>query len=417
MRGSIRQRSKGSWEITIDIGRDPATGKRLRHHESVRGRKADAETKLVELIYSMERGMYVKPRRLSLGTYLLQWLDGYVVTNCSPRTYDDYQSKIEHHIKPALGQLPLAQLQPQQIQQFYAYLILKGRTDGKGGLSARTVLHIHRILFQALKYAVRQELLMRNPAELVDPPRVRKPQMRTLTQHEVSELLSTAKSTPYYPIIYTAIHTGLRQGELLGLRWRDLNLDLASLSVSQVLYKRRGACYFKEPKSPHSRRRLDLTPSLSLFLRQYRIDRQADRLLLGRPLTEDDLLFSNLDGIPLDPGTLTKNFARIARRAGLQRVRFHDLRHTCASLMLLADIHPKIVSEMLGHASVAFTLDVYSHVVGGLQKEAIKRLDEVLLPELAEEKRCRQYRKSNQRRNTRNSRFSFKKRRQRSDSN
>ena len=390
MRGSIRQRSKGSWEITLDIGTDPATGKRLRHHESVRGRKADAETKLVELLHSMERGVYVKPQRLGLGTYLLQWLDGYVITNCSPRTYDDYQSKIESHIIPKLGQVAVAQLQPHQIQQCYANLILKGRTDGKGGLSARTVLHVHRILFQALKYAVRQGLLMRNPAELVDPPRARKPQMRTLTPHEVSELLSTAKGTPHYPVIYTAIHTGLRQGELLGLRWRDLDLDLASLSVSQVLYKRRGACYFKEPKSPHSRRRLDLTPSLSLFLRQYRIDRQAERLLLGKPLTEDDLLFSNLDGAPLDPGTLTHNFVKTARRAGLQRVRFHDLRHTCASLMLLAGIHPKIVSEMLGHASVAFTLDVYSHVVGGLQKEAIKRLDKVLLPELAGEEKCRQ---------------------------
>jgi integrase len=152
--------------------------------------------------------------------------------------------------------------------------------------------------------------------------------------------------------------------------------------VSQVLYKRRGACQFKEPKSEHSRRRLDLSPSLALFLRRYRTGRQAECLLLGKPLTEDDLVFSNPNGTPMDPGTLTHNFARIARKAGLAGTRFHDLRHTFASLMLLAGIHPKIVSEMLGHSSVAFTLDTYSHAIGGLQQAAVRRLDEVLQPEL-----------------------------------
>jgi len=204
--------------------------------------------------------------------------------------------------------------------------------------------------------------------------------MKTLMAQEVSMLLNVAKDTRYYPIICTAVKTGLRQAELLGLQWRDLDLDLASLSVTQVLYKRRGICQFKEPKSEHSRRRLGLAPSLALFLQQYRVDREAERLLLGKPLSEDDLVFSNVDSTPMDPGTLTHNFARIARRAGLPGTRFHDLRHTFASLMLLAGIHPKIVSEMLGHSSVAFTLDVYSHVVPGLQEAAAKRLDEVLPP-------------------------------------
>ena len=384
MRGSIRQRTRGSWEITIDIGRDPATGKRLRHFETVRGRKADAEARLAELLHSLEKGAYVKPQRLSLGQYLQQWLEGYVRTNCSPRTYDGYHSIVERHITQRLGQVPMVHLQPQHIQQLYTHFLSEGRVDRKGPLSARTVLHIHRVLFQALNYAVRQGLLVRNPAAFVDPPKARKPQMKTLTPSEVSRLLHIAKSTRYYPIIYTAVSTGLRQGELLGLRWRDLDLDLAMLSVSQVLYKRRGVCQFKEPKSSHSRRRLDLSPSLALFLREYRAERETESLLLGRTLSQDDLVFSNPDGAPMDPGTLTHNFARIARRAGLQGVRFHDLRHTFASLMLIAGIHPKIVSEMLGHSSVAFTLDVYSHVVGGLQKRAMERLDEMLLPELSQ---------------------------------
>jgi integrase len=321
---------------------------------------------------------------MSLAEYLRTWLDGYVNTNCSPRTLDSYQSTVNCHLIPNLGHIPLTQLHPQPIQEYYSRALTKGRTDGKGELSRRTVLHIHRVLFQALKYAVRQGLLIRNPAELVDPPRARKPKMKTLTLHEVSKLLNAANATPYYPVIYTALNTGLRQAELLGLRWRDLDLDLASLSVSQVLYKRRGVCQFKEPKNEHSRRRLDLSPSLALFLRRYKAERKVECLLLGKPLGDADLVFSNTNGTAMDPGTLTHNFARIAHRAGLKGVRFHDLRHTFATLMFMAGIHPKIVSEMLGHYSAAFTLDVYSHVVGGLQKAAMKRLDEVLLPELAE---------------------------------
>ena len=208
--------------------------------------------------------------------------------------------------------------------------------------------------------------------------------MKTLMAQEVSQLLGAAKGTPYHPVIYAAVNIGLRQAELLGLQWRDLALDLAALSVTQVLYKRKGVCQFKEPKSGHSRWRLDLSPSLALFLRQYRVDREAERLLLGKPLSEDDLVFGNISGIPMDSGTLTHNFARIARKAGLPETRFHDLRHTFASLMLLAGIHPKIVSEALGHSSVAFTLDTYSHVVPGLQEAAGKRLDEVLEPRLME---------------------------------
>lgn len=375
MRGSIRQRSKGSWEVCIDVGQDPATGRRQRHFESVKGNKANAQRRLAQLLVNIEEGSYIKPKRITLGEWLGNWLNGYVRTNCSLRTLDGYQSIVRHHLIPSLGTIPLAQLQPQHIQQYYARA-LSGVANGKG-LSARTVLHFHRVLFQALKYAVRQGLLIRNPAQLVDPPRARKPKMRTLMPEEVARLLSVAEDIPYYPIIYTAVKTGLRQAELLGLRWRDLDLDLASLSVTQVLYKRRGICQFKEPKTAHSRRRLNLLPSLALFLREYRTERQAECLFLRKPLSEDDLVFSNINGNPMDPGTLTHKFARIAQKAGLAGIRFHDLRHTFASLMLLAGIHPKIVSEALGHSSVAFTLDVYSHVIPGLQEAAAKRLDKV----------------------------------------
>jgi integrase len=202
--------------------------------------------------------------------------------------------------------------------------------------------------------------------------------MRTLTPGEVEVLLDTAKDNPYYPVIYMAVSTGLRQAELLGLRWRDIDLDMLSISVSQVLYKRHGICEFKEPKTSHSRRRVAMTPKLALFLREYRAERESLYWQLGQPLTLDSLVFGSLEGKPLDPSVLSHDFARIVKRAGLESVRFHDLRHTFASLMLLRGAKPKVISEALGHASVAFTMDTYSHIIEGMQEDAMALLDEVL---------------------------------------
>jgi len=179
-------------------------------------------------------------------------------------------------------------------------------------------------------------------------------------------------------VYYTAVSTGLRQAELLGLRWRDVDLDLLSISVSRVLYKRRGVCEVKEPKTAHSRRRVAMTPKLVLFLKEYRIEREVISHELGEELALDSLVFAYADGRPLDPSILSHDFARIARQAGLENVRFHDLRHTFASLMLLRGAKPKVISEALGHASVAFTMDVYSHIIEGMQSEAMALLDGAL---------------------------------------
>jgi integrase len=173
--------------------------------------------------------------------------------------------------------------------------------------------------------------------------------------------------------------TGLTQEELLSLRWRDIDLDLLSISVSQALYKRRGICQFKEPKTAHSRR-ISMTPKLALFLKEYRADCEKLYQQLGKQLALDELVFANPEGKPIDPCVLTHAFTSIAHKAGLDGLRFHDLRHTFASLMLLRGAKPKVISEALGHASVAFTMDVYSHIIEGMQQDAMALLDEVLPP-------------------------------------
>ena len=202
--------------------------------------------------------------------------------------------------------------------------------------------------------------------------------MRTLTPGEVEVLFKNAQDNYYYPLVYTAVSTGLRQAELLGLRWRDIDLDMLSLSVSQVLYKGRGVCQFKEPKTSHSRRCVAMTPKLALFLREYKQERGLLYLELGKQLTLDDLVFTSVELKPIDPCVLSHAFNRMARQAGLGGVRFHDLRHTFASLMLLRGAKPKVISEALGHSSVAFTMDTYSHIISGMQEDAMALLDEVL---------------------------------------
>jgi integrase len=369
MRGNIRQRGRNSWQIQIYTGKGP-DGRYHRHLETVKGRKGDAQRRLTELLNSLDKGVYAPPRKLTVADLLNQWLQGYVKTNCSIRTLDAVESIAKHHLIPVLGHIQLKQLQPSVIQSYYS------QTCGK--LSARSVHYHHRILKQALKHAVRQGYLGRNPCDLVDPPSPKGKPMRTLTQSELADLLIAASSNSHYPVIYTAVSTGLRQAELLGLRWRDIDLASRSISVNRTLYKRRGVCQFNEPKTAHSRRRVAMTSKLSEFLGEYRLERERLYHQIGKTISLDDLVFANHEGKPIDPGVLTHNFARIAKRAGLQGVRFHDLRHTFASLMLLRGAKPKVISEALGHSSVAFTMDVYSHTIDGMQSDAMALLDEVL---------------------------------------
>ena len=180
---------------------------------------------------------------------------------------------------------------------------------------AQTVHHHHRVLSASLKYAVQQDYLGRKPCDKVRAPKAVKKTMRTMTPGEVGHLLEVGNSSPYYPVIYTALNTGMRQAELLGLRWRDVDLPEASVSVNQVLYKRQGQCIFKQPKTAHSRRRIDMTPKLALYLREYRAQCQAFRIAVGKPLTEDDLVFVTPEGNPVDPSVLSHGFKRLGCQA------------------------------------------------------------------------------------------------------
>ena len=379
MKGHIRQRSKGSWTIWVELGHDPETGRRKQQALTVRGSKKDAERELRAILTHIEVGAHVKPTKMTVGEYLEQWLRSYATVNTGPRTYEGYSGIVHAHLIPALGSISLVALQPQHIQAYYSKAIQSGRKDGKGGLSAQTICHDHRVLFEALRHAVKQDILIRNVAEAVDPPRPEHKEMSTLGPESVNKLLDAVRGTHYYDLYYTAIYTGLRRSELLALRWNHIDVELATLSVVETIHQlRNGEYVVRQPKSKRGRRLISLSPSLAILLRKHKEKQELDRMLLGKPLLPNDLVFSNPDGTPLRPNSITRHFKNLTDSIGLKGVRFHDLRHTHATLMLQQGIHPKIVSERLGHSSIAITLDTYSHILPGLQEAAARKFDEGL---------------------------------------
>ena len=381
MKGHIRQRSPNSWQLTVELGRDE-TGRRCQHVETVRGLKRMAEKRLHELILDIEQGGYMKPVKISLGEWLLEWHRTYATPRCDKRTSDSYLAEIKRHIKPALGMIRLDRLSPHHLQDYYGQELKNGRIDKRGPLSSRTVAYHHRILKMCLKDAVRAGYLGRNVAEAVDPPRFERKTMDTMALEDVPRFLKAALATPYHRLFYTALFTGMRQGELLGLPWRGVNLRQGYISVFQELFKRSGTCIIKEVKTRNSRRRIALSPSLVQVLRSQKLEAEANAILLGKELTPDDPVFAYPDGRTFDPSTITHAFSKVLREAGLPHIRFHDLRHSFATFTLGAGVNVKVVSEMLGHASVAFTLDTYGHLMPGMQESAAEELDRLILPEI-----------------------------------
>ena len=334
MRGHIRARSAGSYQITIDIGRDVVSGKRRQHVETVRGSRRLAEKRLAELILSIEEGNYKMPTGLTVGMWLTQWHQEYVAGRGDKRTADSYLSEIRGHLIPALGVIRLDKLSPQDIQSYINRALQQGRLDGKGGLSERTVHYHHRILSMALKDAVNAGHIGRNVASLVKAPRIPRKIMTILALGDVPRFLEATLSTPYARMYYTALYTGMREGELLGLPWRGVDLKSAYISVFQELSKRGGVSAIKDVKTRYSRRRISLSPSLVQVLREHRLETEAQAILLGRELSGDDLVFAYPDGRPLDPSTVSHALSRLLREAGLPHLRFHDLRHSHSSYLL-----------------------------------------------------------------------------------
>jgi integrase len=372
MRGSIIKRGKSSYTVVINLGINPQTGKRKQQWISIKGTKKEAEKRLSELLHQLDIGTFIPPGKTTLREYLERWLADYAKPKLSPRGFERYAGIIRQYFIPEMGNIILTQLHSEQIQKHYKNML-------NNGLSTGSIRYHHAVIHKALQTAIKWGLLKHNAADGVDVPHKDHTEMQIWNGYEVNRFLNNAKDSQYYALFHTALYTGMRRSELLGLRWSDIDFLFSQLSVSRSLHHLKDGSYvFTQPKSTKSKRTIALSPAAIHVLRGHREKQESLRIAIGKPLTDDDLVFSTLEGKPLRPNTITRAWNMLAIRAGVKVIRLHDARHTHASLMLKQGIHPKIVQERLGHSTIQMTLDTYSHVTPGLQQAAAESFDKLL---------------------------------------
>lgn len=358
--GSISKRRDGRYQARITL-RD---GRRKTIYARTR---AEVAAKMTTALKAQQDGLPMPSDQLNTGRFLTEWLRTHR-TAIRPRTAETYEGLLNRHVIPHIGRHRLTRLEPRHIQRLYADLL--------ENLSPATVHQVHAIIRKALSDAVQWGHLVRNPADVVTRPRVRRAAINPLTKAEARRLLQQVDGDPFEALYVLAISTGMRRGELLALKWDRVNLEMGILQVVETLHLTRDGFRFAEPKSERSRRRIQLPQYAIAALRQHRAAQAERRLALGGAWTDLDLVFPNGIGRPVNArNLLRRSFKPALQAADLPDIRFHDLRHTAATLLLTQSVHPKVVSEMLGHASVSLTLDTYSHVLPDNQAQAAIAMD------------------------------------------
>lgn len=368
--GHIEKRDERGqkWRVVINAGKD-AEGRYIRHTTNVNGSKRDAQKVLTEKLAKAQAGVYVGPSALTVAAWLRQWLDGSARMRVSPKSHQEYCGWIEGRIIPSLGHHKLDALTATAIQSAWFELLTQGRRDGRpgDGLSPKSVHNCHAILRAALGAAVRHGLIARNPCDIADLPRLRKPDLHVLDAAQIMTLLEAARGTTLFVPILLAATTGMRRGEVLALQWSDVDLDAGVLAVARSLEQTKSGLRIKEPKNGKPRK----VRMPSLLLAELRRHREETGCVTG-------FVVCNRDGSPRSPTAVTQQFGRFVRTLDLPPVRFHDLRHSAASLLLRLGVELPVVSEVLGHSAVSTTANVYSHVLQAGREEAASRLDNAL---------------------------------------
>jgi len=364
--GSIIRRSDGRWcaALSLEGGRRKFIYGRTRH---------DVAESMAAALRDREHGMLLTSRPQTFGQFLARWLEDSVRPTVRPKTYTSYSQLVRVHIEPALGAVPLAKLDPLRVQRFLNDKLQEGR------ISARTVQYLHAVLRAALGQAMKWRLVQVNVATLVDPPRVERPEVPSVSPADARTLLDATHGDRLEALYTLALAVGLRQGEALGLHWQDVDLEGGILRVRVALQRLDGrGLICVEPKTFRSRRSVALPPQVVESLRMHKSRQAQERLLAGARWQDTGLVFTTLAGGPLEGSSITHRFQKLLQRAGLPRLRFHDLRHACASLLLAQGVHPRVVMETLGHSQISLTMNTYSHVIPALQRDAAERMDALL---------------------------------------
>lgn len=373
MRGHIRKRGNG-YAVIVDLPRDPVTGKRRQKWQTA-PTKREAERLLTKTLHQIEGGGFIEPSKTPLATYLEQWLEA-IEPTIRPASHDRYTRIVRRQIVPSLGAVELGKLSSLQVQDWYAVLL--AGTNGQASLSPSTVALYHGVLHKALDQAVKWQLVNRNVCDAVDAPRPKPPEMRTWSADESRAFLAGTVDHDLAALWHLALYTGMRRGELLALRWQDVDLERGQLAIRRTLTRGADGLVFGEPKTKAGRRSIAIPAPIVAILKTHRARQAERRLQIGPAWHDDGLVFDRGDGTVLHPNVVTHSFPRLARRLGLPGIRFHDLRHTAATLMLANGEHPKIVQERLGHADISMTLGRYSHVTQDMQRDAADRLARLL---------------------------------------
>jgi len=365
----------GKWEVRVNAGK-VAPGKWKTVTTTVQGTREDAEAELDRLRQAHRGGIDIKPSKQTVAEYFEQWLEG-MKTQISPRSHERYTELVDQHIVPLLGATTkLKALRKEHITGAYAKAFTSGRLDGKGGLSAATVVYIHRITKQALMHAGLWPREWDGKRGIRPPKPERKP-MTVYNADQTANLIELARSTSLLVPMLIAATTGMRRGEIAALRWRNVDLDKAQLSVEQSAEQTKAGVRYKPLKNGKGRT-VALPAIVVEELRAHRIRQAEDLLRLGVRLSDESFVVAQADGSPYQPRSLTHAVAQFRARHKLPRIWLHALRHTHATAMLKARIHPKIAQERLGHSSIQITLDLYSHVIEGMQEEAAAAVDDAL---------------------------------------
>lgn len=388
MRGHVHKRQwKGRggktqvlWYAVVDVGTGDDGKRKQKWHGGFKTRR-EAELALSEVIQSLDRNTYVSPQRVTLAEYVSNdWLPT-METQVKKSTLDSYRRNLELHVLPVLGGTPLQQLSAGHLNGLYRSLMSQGRRGaGGGGLSAKTVRNIHGTMSKVLADATDQGLVSRNIAATSRPPKPRKTgkkQIRFWTPSELADFLMFVRDDRLYPLWHLAAMTGMRRGELLGLRWADVDFSAKRLSVRQTLISVAYEITMTTPKS-HNERVIDLDPETIEILRRHRKQRREELIAAGIEWSEERLVFGKPDGTIIHPDVITQTFDKRVARAGVRRIRLHDLRHTHATIGLRAGVPVKVMSERLGHSTPAFTLQQYAHVIPGMQAEAAEAIANIV---------------------------------------
>ena len=372
MKGHIRSRGRNRWEIAVYLGIDEDTKKKRYSWTKVRGKKSDAQRELRRLLEDADSGIPVRAKRTTVDQHLLQWIsDSGVRSRVAPSTLWRYNDIVTRILVPEFRGIDLRRLSPELVQRTYASWL-------RAGTSAQTVIHYHRLLKRALAHGVRWRSISRNPIDLVDPPRVARREPAVLNEAQAVALFNALAGTRVQTAVLLAIATGMRRGEILALRWSDIDLDSprAVVSVSRSLEGIGRELRFKETKSRSGVRQIPLPQFWIEALRRHKAKQNAIRLAKGALYVDNDLVCCCDDGSPWRPRNLTSSFIDALKARKLPNLRFHDLRHAYASWLLRQGAHPKVVSERLGHSSTGITMAIYAHVMPGLQDEATDRLND-----------------------------------------